>query len=190
MSSRYLTLRNFSAVVELDKYLEAICGLGYTKVADLLELRPEDIETLGMDRIEVKRMRQYVAEHRHPAMSKFLDDANLHKYLEAICGLGYTKVADLLELRSEDIETLGMNRIEVKRMCQHLVEHGHPDMSSRYLTLRKFLAVADLDKYFDAISALGCTKIDDLRELGPEDIEELGIKSIELKRMHRHLKKT
>ena len=39
-----------------------------------------------------------------------------------------------------------MNHIEVKRMCQHLVEHGHPDMSSRYLTLRKFLAVADLDK--------------------------------------------
>ena len=34
---------------------------------------------LGMDRIEVKRMRQYVAEHRYPAMSKFLDDANLHK---------------------------------------------------------------------------------------------------------------
>ena len=36
-------------------------------------------------------------------------------------------------------------------MCQHLVEHGHPDMSSRYLTLRKFLAVADLDKYVAAI---------------------------------------
>ena len=48
-----------------------------------------------------------------------------------------------------------MNRIEVKRMCQHLVEHGHPDMSSRYasryLHLRKFLAVADLDKYVAAI---------------------------------------
>ena len=39
-----------------------------------------------------------------------------------------------------------MNRVEVKRMCQHLVEHGHPDMSSRYLTLRNFLAVVELDK--------------------------------------------
>ena len=39
-----------------------------------------------------------------------------------------------------------MNCIEVKRMCQCLVKHGHPDMSSRYLTIRNFLAVADLDK--------------------------------------------
>ena len=34
---------------------------------------------LGMDRIEVKRMRQYLAKQRYPAMSKFLDDGNLHK---------------------------------------------------------------------------------------------------------------
>ena len=33
---------------------------------------------LGMDRIEVKRMRQCLDKHRYP-MSKFLDDANLHK---------------------------------------------------------------------------------------------------------------
>merc|ERR1711939_1221238 len=104
---RHPAMSKFLDDANLHKYLEAICSLSYTKVADLLELRPEDIETLGMDRIEVKRMRQYLAEHRHPAMSKFLDDANLHKYLEAICGLSYTKVADLLELRPEDIETLG-----------------------------------------------------------------------------------
>merc|ERR1711939_559003 len=173
MSSRYLTLRNFSAVVELDKYLEAICGLGYTKVADLLELRPEDIDTLGMDRIEVKRMRQYVAEHRHPAMSKFLDDANLHKYLEAICGLGYTKVADLQELRPEDIETLGMNRIEVKRMRQYLAEHRPPAMS-------KFLDDVNLHKCLEAICSLSYTKVADLLELRPEDIDTLGMDRIEV----------
>ena len=60
-------------------------------------------------------------------------------------------------------------------------------VSTEPLTLESFLAANTLTQFMEALVELGCASVDDLKELDEEDVMEIGMKKMEVKRMQRSL---
>ena len=112
-------------------------------------------------------------------LSAALAAVNLSMYEAGLRELGVSTVGDIVDLEEADCQSIGMKKLEVKR----LMRRDGPELQAD--DLAGALKAAQLSEYEDALRELGCTEPDDLRALEEADMMEIGMKRIEIKRLGR-----
>lgn len=130
------TIGAFLLSVGLEKYLQAMHDLGCVDVEDLKDIDEEDMEVLGLDALEMGRLRGGTSQPREPTppapaatssqparnLDELLLSLGLDKYAQALeHDLGCAEICDLDDLDDEDMEKIGMDDAEMGRLRGNMI---------------------------------------------------------------------
>ena len=135
----------------------------------------------------------------------FLVKANIAGFFSTLVDLGAMVLDDLRELSDADLQEIGMRPVEMKRFHRFLsattegcsdadpsaaldaAESAEAMNKSKHKEIYDFLVKANVAGFFSTLVGLGATRLVDLRELSGAELQEIGMRPVQVKRFHKHL---